>query len=591
MIKIGVVFLFYLFQLHNGSGCNFPEHWTGSWFLSGHRERLHITLENLGTIGTCHQHKGENKYILANERENCLQCLAIWERHENVLEFKAGDCRVNILARENICDISPDLPLHTLARLEGSDVPCPIQAPLSFTYKRSEGRECLSPLSTITKCIKDTQLLLRFQACPDLANTESKEEILTCKAVWTDDRDVGQTFLLATLDYRYRRTEEERVRCFLMRNTTSGHIISQSSDATCHAGLQSPTAGYVAFNMKTVSFNSNCTFPPWLSSGARFLSFDYKSLFVFSPDGKEMMKSNYSYTTREENLVSRTSCVQTMLQMENSVKLITRSVMNCESVYNCVIITRKTDNIVQLEEGLPTLVRMAACAASNFKPRSSLHETSTIRSPFYQNRIPSYEPQTAKLVTLIRESIQIQPCPKLGEHNLTGLFLAGDTQPCNQFGFTRVAFSCPRIEQIEFYRDCPSDPDTSSYFCLGSWKEEISLESNFGPSLHYSRYSSRRGRIENITYGYIIAKPEIRNSNSHRRICFVYTNINSTYSWTVGKTECLKLIQPGHQGSHRFNSTRLGSCPDSGSSTTKLIPVIIYLVLVKFLQSCHLSGR
>ena len=82
------------------------------------------------------------------------------------------------------------------------------------------------------------------------------------------------------------------------------------------------------------------------------------------------MTSNYSYTTREENLVSRTSCVQTMLQMENSVKLITRyqnlilnyklgfsfidvlfrSVMNCESVYNCVIITRKTDNIVQLEE-------------------------------------------------------------------------------------------------------------------------------------------------------------------------------------------------------------------------------------------------
>ena len=58
-----------------------------------------------------------NKYILANEKEKCLHCLAIWERHENVLEFKAGECRVNILAKENICDISPDLPLHTLARL------------------------------------------------------------------------------------------------------------------------------------------------------------------------------------------------------------------------------------------------------------------------------------------------------------------------------------------------------------------------------------------------------------------------------------------------------------------------------------------
>ena len=35
---------------------------------------------------------------------------------------------------------------------------------------------------------------------------------------------------------RYRRTEEERVRCFLMRNVTSGMLVSQSSDATCHAG-------------------------------------------------------------------------------------------------------------------------------------------------------------------------------------------------------------------------------------------------------------------------------------------------------------------------------------------------------------------
>ena len=48
---------------------------------------------------------------------------------------------------------------------------------------------------------------------------------------------------------RYRRTEEERVRCFLLRNTTAGQLVAQSADATCHGGLQSPTDGYITFNM------------------------------------------------------------------------------------------------------------------------------------------------------------------------------------------------------------------------------------------------------------------------------------------------------------------------------------------------------
>ena len=81
--------------------------------------------------------------------------------------------------------------------------------------------------------------------------------------------------------------------------------------------------------MKTVPFYSDCTFPSWLSTGGRFLSFDFKTLFIFSQDGKEMMKSNYSYTTKVESLVALTSCVQTMSHMENSVKLITRYLNSC----------------------------------------------------------------------------------------------------------------------------------------------------------------------------------------------------------------------------------------------------------------------
>ena len=32
-------------------------------------------------------------------------------------------------------------------------------------------------------------------------------------------------------------------------------------------------------------------------------------------------------------------------------------------------------------------------------------------------------------------------------------------------------FDC-RPEQMEFYRDCPIDPDTSSYYCMGGWEEQ-----------------------------------------------------------------------------------------------------------------------
>lgn len=52
-----------------------------------------------------------------NDEDDCMQCFAIWERHPNVLEFKAGNCVASDLVEENICDISPDLPLQTLARL------------------------------------------------------------------------------------------------------------------------------------------------------------------------------------------------------------------------------------------------------------------------------------------------------------------------------------------------------------------------------------------------------------------------------------------------------------------------------------------
>ncbi len=41
--------------------------------------------------------------------------------------------------------------------------------------------------------------------------------------------------------------------------------------------------------------------------------------------------------------------------------------------------------------------------------------------------------------------------------------------------------------------------------------------------------SAPEEQAETVTFGYIIAKPEIRNSNSNRRVCFVYTVLNDTF--------------------------------------------------------------
>ena len=65
--------------------------------------------------------------------------------------------------------------------------------------------------------MSESRVKLSYQACPDIEQSESREEVLTCLGHWADDRDATQSFLVATLDFRYRRTLEDRLRCFLIK--------------------------------------------------------------------------------------------------------------------------------------------------------------------------------------------------------------------------------------------------------------------------------------------------------------------------------------------------------------------------------------
>ena len=78
---------------------------------------------------------------------------------------------------------------------------------------------------------------MHCQICPDEVREEAgdsvfyntiigldgdSQEILTCKATWASPLDHKETFMLGTLDYRYKRPDEERVRCFLVQETKRG---------------------------------------------------------------------------------------------------------------------------------------------------------------------------------------------------------------------------------------------------------------------------------------------------------------------------------------------------------------------------------
>ena len=100
----------------------------------------------------------------------CLHCLSIHQKHPNIIQYKESHCiseRVSPITK--ICRmIEVDDPLKTLFRLSASPVPCPISGSHSFSYQLGPGRNCSSPLSSLTECKNKDSFMMRYQACPDM---------------------------------------------------------------------------------------------------------------------------------------------------------------------------------------------------------------------------------------------------------------------------------------------------------------------------------------------------------------------------------------------------------------------------------------
>ncbi|XP_065372584.1 uncharacterized protein aus isoform X2 [Calliphora vicina] len=262
------------------TNCTFPARWEGSWFLSGYQQSIHIKGSQFSYRGRCAASDG-NKYLIVDEK-GCHRCLVIYEKHNNVLQYKESECEGDSMymhqtnpsamamrsvlnqktnnnggdhrggahpnlnghsrlsssdqyimrsnddmndyfckgreTLQNLCDQIPGDALLYSLFRESAE---PVKCPLKgpFIFTYNRGNgECKSPVSNIESCTEDSRLLLSFQACPDVVGTESTVEELTCLATW---KDGNSRYLVGLVSHHHAISNEERYRCFVYEKISS----------------------------------------------------------------------------------------------------------------------------------------------------------------------------------------------------------------------------------------------------------------------------------------------------------------------------------------------------------------------------------
>ena len=57
------------------------------------------------------------------------------------------------------------------------------------------------------------------------------------------------------------------------------------------------------------------------------------------------------------------------------VKMVTRVTAGCQHMYKCLRVFRRTENIIEIQEGSPTIYKLAACSPQNFDERLMIYTT------------------------------------------------------------------------------------------------------------------------------------------------------------------------------------------------------------------------
>ena len=73
--------------------------------------------------------------------------------------------------------------------------------------------------------------------------------------------------------------------------------------------------------------------------------------------------------------IFRTWCVSVEEEEDNYIKMVSRVVAGCEHSFKCMRIFKRTDNILELQEGSPTNYQSAACSPTSFDEKLMIYTT------------------------------------------------------------------------------------------------------------------------------------------------------------------------------------------------------------------------
>ncbi|XP_059620762.1 uncharacterized protein LOC132263675 isoform X2 [Phlebotomus argentipes] len=353
------------------SNCTFPQRWEGSWFQSG-LQPIHIKGSVLSFRGKCVASDGD-KFLMVDDK-GCHRCVVIYEKHKNVLQYKESYCRGRETL-QNLCEQIPgDALLFSMFKENAEPVKCPLKGPFTFTYNRGHG-ECRSPVSNIESCTEDSRLLLSFQACPDVAGTESTVEELTCLATW---KDGNSRYLVGLVSHHHATSNEEKYRCFVYEKTSTGmglsskdaaYKLAQSGDATCN-GLDSAEVGSRIMTLRKAPPAERCDFPAWFKGPKHWHALQGNVGYTFHQSDGSM------HITRQSGAMeTRALCEQINKQTPTEMMAVVHYTTGCQSGFMCMMFYRRDTHVAEIQMGSAASRLEDACAPDHFDINKLPHIT------------------------------------------------------------------------------------------------------------------------------------------------------------------------------------------------------------------------
>ena len=85
--------------------------------------------------------------------------------------------------------------------------------------------------------------------------------------------------------------------------------------------------------------------------------------------------SNYSLVSGRAHEMSRTLCLRVVEEAGHYIKMLTRVTAGCDHMFKCLRVFRRTESILEIQEGSPTTYKMAACSPQNLDERLMIYTT------------------------------------------------------------------------------------------------------------------------------------------------------------------------------------------------------------------------